>query len=202
MNAVYGQENPGSTGDEYNTLAFVIWQILKQVQTATLVRVISCSNNGGLSPVGTVTVQPLVNQMTGNDEPVPHGQISNVPYMRMQGGANAVILDPQPGDIGICVFCSRDISNVVATKGQANPGSYALFDWADGLYIGGFLNGAPSQYVQLNSEGIKIVSPTAITLTAPTITLNGIVWGTHVHPGQGNLMAGSTPVTGDTGGPT
>lgn len=45
-------------------------------------------------------------------------------------------------------------------------------DMADGLYIGGFLNGMPVQYVQFSATGINIVSPTKITLSAPLVEVS------------------------------
>jgi phage baseplate assembly protein gpV len=93
----------------------------------------------------------------------------------MQGGTSAVILDPQAGDIGVAVFASRDISKVKSTKAQANPGSYRQYDFADGMYLGGMLNGVPLQYIRFGSTGIELVSPDTITLTAPNIVINGAV---------------------------
>lgn len=208
--SVYGKDTPGTSGSEYNLLAFVFKQLLAKVQTVSLVQVIECSNAGGLSPVGTVTVQPMVNQVSGGpQDPVPHGQLFSVPYLRIQGGSNAVIIDPKQGDIGMCAFCSRDSSGVRATKAPANPGSFAMFDWSDGLYLGGFLNGVPSQYVQFTDRGINIVSPDGLTLTgggktvtidASGITIDGILWETHSHsPGTYNI--GGTPVVGEAGSP-
>lgn len=177
MTTVVGQQNPGTLGSEYNVLEFVIGQLLTQVQTATLVKVISCTNTGGVTPVGCVVVQPLVFQVS-TMRSVPHGEIYDVPYFRLQGGANAVILDPEPGDIGICVFASRDIANVKAdpqgavAAGGATPGSQAQFSWSDGLYLGGVLNGNPTQYIRFSPNGIEIVSPTKITLRAPTVEVD------------------------------
>jgi len=207
---VLGQETPGTTASDYNMLAFVFDMLISQINTLKLVKVVSCTNAGGVAPVGTLVVQPLVNQMTPGGTPVPHDKLYAVPYFRLQGGTSAVILDPNPGDIGLCGFCDRDISNVKATKGQANPGSSSMFDWADGLYLGGFLNGTPEQYIAFSSAGIFIYSPTQITIQAPTINLTGtvdangatiseagevtdaagVVLGTHPHslvqPGSGN----------------
>jgi hypothetical protein len=39
-----------------------------------------------------------------------------VPYFRVQGGADAIIIDPKVGDLGIAVFCSRDITGVKRSK--------------------------------------------------------------------------------------
>ena len=133
----------------------------------------ACTNEGDLSPVGFVDIMPLVNQIDGKGNPTPHVTIYNIPYLRLQGGTNALILDPQVGDIGIAVFASRDISKIKSTKAQANPGSGRSYDFADGLYLGGVLNAVPQQYVRFSSSGIEIVSPTKITLTAPDIEING-----------------------------
>lgn len=181
--------------DDFNVAEFIAQQILNGANTATLVKIKSVTNSGGLTPVGFVDVHPLVNQIDGSGNSMPHGTVYHIPYMRMQGGTNAIILDPQVGDIGIAIFADHDISSVVAAKGQANPGSWRRFDKSDGLYIGGFLNGTPTQYVQFSSAGIKLVSPTAIEFESPTLTHNGVSIGaTHVH-------SGVTTGTSDTGPP-
>jgi hypothetical protein len=163
---------PSSTWGEFNNMAFMVQQALGKMQTATLVRIESCTNAGGLSPVGYVDVTPLVNQLDGQGNPTPHVTIYNVPYFRLQGGANGIIIDPQKGDIGVAVFASRDISQVKTTKKQGNPGSRRQYSFADGMYLGGMLNGTPTQYVQFSAAGIWIHSPTAIILEAPDIQLN------------------------------
>lgn len=157
---------------EYNQQTFVIQQLLNRVQTATLVQIQAVTNSGGVSPVGFVDVLPLVNQIDSDGVATPHVTIHNVPYARIQGGGDAIILDPKVGDIGICVFASRDISKVKNTKARGNPGSFRKYDWGDGLYIGGVLNGTPTQYVQFSPAGIKLHSPAAIILEAPDIQLN------------------------------
>ena len=188
-----GMLRPSSLWGVYNNLRFVVEQVLANVQTATIVKVIACSNDGGLSPVGTVDVQILANQVSigsgGQMVGTPHLTMYGLPYLRVQGGANAIIIDPQPGDIGIAVFASRDITNVKSTKAQANPGSFRTHDFSDGMYIGGLLNGVPTQYIKFLDTGIEIVSPNnlrmtvgsasveimesgEVSITAPTLTAN------------------------------
>lgn len=206
MTEVFGQQFPSTTDNEYNTLAFVVRQLLQKMQTVTLVRVMAVTNSGGVTPVGTVDVRPLVNQMTGDRTAVEHATIFKIPYFRLQGGGNAVILDPQVGDIGMCAFASRDISAVKAAKDTANPGSFRQYDWADGLYFGGLLNGVPTQYIRFHAGGVDIKAPTItldgdVHITGDTnsdgaITAAGDVTGegtslhTHIHsgvqPGGGN----------------
>ena len=192
-----GMLRPATLWGVYNNLRFVVEQALANVQTASVVKVVACSNSGGISPVGTVDVQILANQVSigagGQMVGTPHLTMYGLPYLRIQGGSNAVIIDPQPGDIGIAVFASRDITNVKSTKAQANPGSFRMHDFADGIYLGGLLNAVPTQYVQFGSGGVTIVSPDTITLQAPNIVLQGAV----AQSGGNVTMAEDLTVSGD-----
>lgn len=201
---VYGNQSPSSDANDFNTIAFAFQMLMAKVQTGTLVKVISCTSAGELAPVGRVTVQPLVNQMSGNRQATAHGQIFNCVYSRLTGGDNAVIMDPEAGDVGFMGFCSRDISAVVAGDGAAaNPGSFRWFDWADGVLIGWLpLGKTPTQYVRFlqGGAGIEIVSPTKITLTAPTVEIDASSQLTVNSPDSefsGNITAQGT-ITGVT----
>jgi hypothetical protein len=193
--AAYGQQTQEDTNGEYNALAFVIGRLLAKVQTMTVVKVIKCTNAGELAPVGFVDVQPMVNQMTGNGQAVEHGVIYNVPYFRLQGGTDAVIIDPKAGDMGLCCFASKDISNVKAAKGQANPGSERTHDWADGVYIGGILNGTPSQFIRYSSAGIEVVSPTQVKITAPVVQVNATTSATITTASASVVASASASIT-------
>lgn len=164
-----GFEQPGQRGG-VGEIGFIVDSILMRIQTVTLVRVVKVKG-GGLAPVGMVDVQPLVSQIDGSGAVIPHGIIFNIPYMRLQGGSNAIVIDPQVGDIGMCGFCSRDISSVKVNKTASAPQSRRRFDYSDGLYFGGFLNGTPSQYIMFSGGGIKIYSPTGIELESPKTTI-------------------------------
>ena len=185
-NGFAGQQDPSDSNSPFNAQSFLVWSILARISTATLVQVKAVTNAGGVSPVGFVDVLPLVNQMDGAGNALPHGTIFTCPYFRLQGGANAVILDPQVGDVGIAIFPDRDISSVTANREaaiaghttgnadynpQANPGSWRRFDMSDALYIGGVLNDVPTQYVQFSEAGISVTSPTAINLAAPIVNV-------------------------------
>lgn len=172
-NGYRGAQDIFSGAGEYNAMLFQIQAVLAGRNQSALVQIVAVTNSGGLSPVGFVDVLPLVNQLDGNGNMMPHDVVHNLPYFRIQGGTDAVIIDPKIGDIGCAVFADRDISSVKATKKQANPGSHRRADMADGMYFGGFLNGAPTQYVRFSSAGINIVSPTAVTISAPTINSSG-----------------------------
>lgn len=166
-----GQQRPPNVIGDVNQISQLIQSALTKMQTATLVRVEACTNAGGLSEVGFVDVTPLVDQIDGNGIATPHATVYGIPYRRIQGGANAIIIDPEPGDIGICLFANRDLSKVKAAKRNAPPGSFRTFSFSDGMYLGGTLNATPTQYIQFNSAGITIHSPTEVTVSAPTVTV-------------------------------
>lgn len=176
-----GQAGPSSASSDYNKIWFLVRQMIGRIRTATLVQVQSVSNSGGIDPIGTVDVLPLINMIDGFGNPTQHGTIFNLPYCRVQGGANAIILDPKIGDIGVAIFADRDISTVKssATQGggnnQANPGSRRRHDWADGLYVFSVIANPPIQYIQFTDTGINIMCPALITITAPIVNVMGVL---------------------------
>jgi hypothetical protein len=213
-----GQALPTDSTSDFHSIHFLIKQLIARVNTATLVKVQSVTNNGGVSPVGSVDVLPLVNQIDGAGNPTEHVTIHGLPYFRLQGGTNAVILDPKVGDIGIAVFASRDISTVKSAKKQSNPGSFRRFNMSDGLYFGGFLNGDPQNYFEFTDGGdinivstgaINITSTNALTFNASNATLdssgNLTVHGDVVATGGISLVhhvhTGVQSGTSDTSGP-
>ncbi len=160
---------------DFNQFSFLVRQILNRANHATLV-LVTAVEPGNVGPVGTVSVTPLVSLVDGQGNAIAHGDILNVPYFRLQGGANAIIIDPQVNDIGVAVFADQDISTVKATLATAIPGTHRRNDWADGMYFGGMLNGTPTQYIELASTGINIVTPGNLNLTVSgdlTATVDG-----------------------------
>jgi hypothetical protein len=189
-------QQPTSAANDWAATLFVVNQILAGKATAGLVRVIACTNAGGIVPVGTVDVELLVNQVDGQGgSPTQHGPMYSLPYFRLQGGTFAAIIDPQPGDIGLAVFCMRDSTAAFAAKGPASPASADVMGFNSGMYFGGFLNATPTDYVAfVPGQGIKVVSPTAVTVQAPTVTVNASTKAQVTSPDI--ELTGNTTVTG------
>jgi len=163
---------PEATVNDFSATTFLVQSMLSRIRTMTLVKVVGVTNTGGVSPIGTVDLVPCVNLMDGSRQATSHGTIYKCPYLRIQGGTNAIILDPQVGDIGWAGFADRDIQTALANKGPSNPGSARMFDWADGVYLGMVTGPAPTQYVQFNTDGITIVSPTLVKVQAPDVQVS------------------------------
>lgn len=161
--------DPLSANSEFNMLNTLMQSALGKVRTAQAVKVVACTNEGGLAPAGTVDVLPLVNQLDGYGQPTEHKTIFARPYLRWQGGAHAIIMDPVPGDIGLLVCCDRDTSTAINTLAQANPGSARQFDFADGFYVAALGTGTPVNFIQFENGNINITSASKITVTAPEV---------------------------------
>lgn len=156
---------------EYNALTYIVRAILSGRAKVALVQVVAVTP-GTPQSTGTVDVQPMVNQMDADGMPIAHGIVNNIPWFTLQAGPNAVLLQPEVGDRGVCLFADRDISSVQSTRAISNPGSLRQDDMADGLYMGGFLNDDPTQWIKMDATGIVLHSPTKIRLEAPVVEID------------------------------
>jgi hypothetical protein len=193
-----------SGASEYNALSFMMEQMIKgMVNTAIPVRVDSCTKPGVGGAAGYVSATPLVQQRGADGNALAPVSLPQLPYYRVQAGTAAVVLDPQPGDIGLAVFSQQDVSNVKeGTSELVQAGSFRCFDMSDGFYCCSVLGaGAPETYVHLDPETgeVTVKAPTKITLDAPTIELKGsLQMGNAAGSGTGDTMkiTGNLDVTG------
>lgn len=199
--------NDTASGNRFTAWAYAFRAAMAQVRTTIPVKVVAV-HGGGLAPVGRVDVQPLIQQTDSAGNVMALPVLYGLPYLRWQGGASAVILDPIAGDIGLVCVADRDVSAVVASGQQSAPGSNRRFSLADGFYIGATLNDIPTQYLQFDPDnGVTLNSPTAIKAqigtdsNAARVVMNssGIVlsFGGHSITINSSGIAISGPVTGD-----
>lgn len=171
--AYFGQTDPTTGQGAWNEQRFLIQQQISKLNTSLPVRVTGVKTTG-LNPVGFVKIRILVDQITGDDLAIPHDDIENVPYFRLQGGDKAVIIDPEVGDIGMASFCSRDISAVKNVRKSAPPGSRRMYSFSDCMYTGGFLNKTPTHYIQFTDGGILLHTPGSAQVDAPVVQLGNV----------------------------
>lgn len=166
--AYQGAMDLHSGGSPLNAMDFVVRQVLGTMATATVVLVKAVD-----AAAETVDVQPLVHQIDGHRNVVPHGIIHGLPYVRLQGGSCAVIIDPRPGNIGLAVFASSDISTAQANKAPSPPGSLRRFNWSDGVYIGGLLNGELTDFIRFPpGGGVEMIGTGQVTMKGDTVTID------------------------------
>jgi hypothetical protein len=169
-NVVQGVANYNAGTSPFNSLSFIVQQAIRQqVNTCIICKVLACSD-------GYVDVLPMVTGVSGKGEAIQPTTLYKLPYMRYHAGVAAVILDPVPGDIGLAVFASKDCSNVKAgTTEPQQPASFRGNSQANGFYIGGFLNQAPSVFVELTQGGaVNITAPGGVNISG-SVTVSGDV---------------------------
>lgn len=200
--------NPTSGANPATEWAFAFRAAMAQVRTTMPVQV-TAVHGGGVAPVGRVDVQPLIQQTDSAGKVMALSVLYGLPYLRWQGGASAVILDPAVNDIGLVCFADRDVSAVIASLKQSAPGSNRRFSLADGFYMGATLNDTPTQYLQFlpDEGGVTLNSPKIITAQIGTdsdaarVVMNsdGIVlsFGGHSITINADGIAISGAVTGD-----
>ena len=172
-------------------LQAVIRGMLGSVNTGELVEVVAVSAVG-VAPVGFVSVRPLVYKVDGDNNNVERGIIHNVPYFRLQGGTNAVIIDPAIGDIGFCGVCSRDISLVKRIRAAAAPNMRRVSDISDAVFMGGWSSKTPTQYVWFNGDNIILKATGQVVIDAPNLQVNGTINATGDVTGAGISLSTHT----------
>lgn len=206
--------------NDYNSLIFIIRQQLLGLNTAEIVRVETINEDN------TLDVLPLLNLADAQGTFQNSSVIFNIPYIKIQGGKNLIDIKPEVGDIGIVIYCQRDISNILTSKIQSNPASNRSYSCSDGIYIASImsLNQQPENFIKVNAAGINITSKTNVTINATgatvncDMTVNGKITATDTITGSdclttkgtsldghghkaGSLTAPNGPVTGETGTP-
>lgn len=215
-NFLLGLQDYKDASNFENLVKFLVERFMAQQSRATLVKVVRAPYNasgssitpGSNVAVGYIDVQPLINQIDGYGNPVPHDVVYHLSYHRYQGGSNAFICDPVIGDIGKMVVADRDTSLVKATNDQSNPGSLRRGNFADGTYFGCPQASAPTQFFSWFSAGFEIhdshgntiqgtssgviINGVTITSAGEIINPAGTAFSTHTHP---------DPQGGNTGAP-
>jgi len=148
------------TSDAEN-LSYVFKKLLSGAFFIELVEVTAIR---GTAPNLVVDVIPLVTRTDPSGATIQNKEIFNVPVFRLQRGASAIIMNPVPGDIGMIAICDRDNSIARANRKQSVPGSKRTHSKSDALYLGGFLNNQPSQFIEFADGEINITTPNPVNI--------------------------------------
>lgn len=194
LNARPEQTVAGAAQDMY-----IINNLIANIHTMMPVKILSVTvPPDSLAPIGRCEVLPLVQQIDGSNNVYPMGKIINVPYLRVQGGSNAIVIDPQVGDVGLCGFCERDISIVKRTGELSAPDTRRKYDINSAVYMFTMMSGTPTQYIHFKSSGIDIKSTGIVNINGLNIlpdgtlvTKDGVIVDAHSHA-QANDSAGNT----------
>ena len=159
---------------EYDKVISQFNSLITNVNTAMPCKVVAIEKQEqrGVNIVGFVDIQLMIEQTNGQKKGNETAIVCNVPYIRIQGGTNAVIIDPEINDLGVAIFSSRDITNFKEARRQTPPATWRKFSISDAIYIGGIRNQKPVQYIHFRNDGIEIYSPKRVHITTPTVLID------------------------------
>lgn len=124
---VESTRSPFTGNSQGNEMAYFVENFLNGRVNTALPCKVQAVYSDGISPTGRVDVLPLIVSLDAKNNAINPAPLYNLPYCRIQGGAAALVCDPVPGDIGLAVFCQRDVSNVVTgTAEPVQPGGSSL----------------------------------------------------------------------------
>lgn len=182
--------DPEVFDSEALALQYIIRNIIKnEVNTCEVVRVVAVD-----SANKELTVIPVVCNVDASGNTVQESNIYCVKYFQWQFGGNLIEALPEVGDVGFIVVSKRDISKIKA----GIVDSRRKFNLADSIYIGGLygFNKIPTQYIKFNTNGIEVVSPTALNVSAPVVNVEATTSAT-VSTGEAVITAtGNVAISG------
>ncbi|WP_145580414.1 phage baseplate protein [Yersinia mollaretii] len=171
------------------SLSYVFKELLSG---AFFIELVEVMNIRGEAPNLVVDVIPLVTRTDPSGATIQNSEIFNVPVFRLQRGGSAIIMNPVIGDIGMIAICDRDNSIARANRRQSVPGSKRTHSKSDALYLGGFLNNHPSQFVEFADGSINITSPNPVNITCSKANItapDGVEMQTPLLHVSGNITA-------------
>lgn len=155
----------------------------------------------GDAPDLIIDAMPLVMRTDRTGAPIQNSILYDIPVFRLQRGTSAIIMNPVVGDIGMIAVCDRDTTLVRANRKESVPGSGRKHSKSDALYLGGFLNSQPTEYVEFTSSGINIKSPGTININGLKILpdgrlqlVDGSIVDAHTHGGVSPGGSNTSPL--------
>lgn len=221
-NNMQGVANAYANTSDFHKQSFAIDQKIKDVQTAWIGRVDSCTSSEEDSGAGYVYATPMVAQTDAQGNALEMVSVPQLKHSRVQAGVAALVIDPAEGDLGVFVSCKNDSTNIEqGTSEPVVPGSVRTHDMSDSVMVGTVCTQVPTVYITLRQDNtISVKAPAgytletdadivqtaggsvtmtaggSVTINASSITLNGPVTVTDNLNVQGTASI-SGNVTGD-----
>lgn len=145
----------------------------KLLSGAFFIELVTVLEMRGVAPNLVVDVLPLVTRTDPSGAIIDNSPIYNIPVFRLQRGGSAIIMNPMPGDIGMIAICDRDNSLARENLKQSLPATKRSHSKSDALYLGGFLNSEPTQYIEFADNKLNIVAPYGVNVTTPEMYVSG-----------------------------
>lgn len=156
--------------NDAESMAYAFDMLMSERYFIEIVKVVDVR---GDAPNLVIDAMPLVMRTDRTGAQIQNSILYDIPVFRLQRGSSAIIMNPVVGDIGMIAICDRDTTLVRANRKESVPGSGRKHSKSDALYLGGFLNAQPTEYVEFTSSGINIKSPGTVNINGLKILSDG-----------------------------
>jgi hypothetical protein len=120
-------------------------------------------------------IQPAVVIVSTTGQRLPRAQIASVPVLQIGGGGHILRFNLKTGDKGWILANDRDISLFLQSYAQAEPNTFRIKNFADGLFIPDVMHGytiagedAENAVLQSVDGSVRLALwPNKIKITAP-----------------------------------
>lgn len=124
----------------------------KTVFTGFLAKIESCSSSGE-GGTKTVIATPLIAQTDAEGNALTTSAYQELPHYRFQAGIAAIIMDPEPNDIGVFLCMKSDVSNINSTTtATSRPASFRKFNPADAIMVATIHTKDPKVWIHLKQD--------------------------------------------------
>ena len=197
--------------NEYETTAFPINKIISQQNNIMPVSVVDCYRKDGRI---FVDIKVIIKQIDADGHGHSNNTIFEIPYLPLAGGGFSIEIEPQVGDVGLAVFCDRDISSFKETFSETLPASRRKNHSGDAIYLGAFAAQSPDFTIKANFSEKRwdIVGDVNITgnlkasqnldVGGNASTSGNISSGGSIKDGGGIVLGTHTHTSGEPGAPT
>lgn len=181
------------TSAQVNDPESLIFTFERLLSGAFFIELVKVQAVRGAAPNLVVDAIPLVTRTDQSGAMIQNSTIFNIPVFRLQRGGSAIIMNPVVGDIGMIAICDRDTTLVRANRKESVPGSGRKHSKSDALYLGGFLNDQPTQFIEFADGAINITTPNPVNITCSSATVtahDGVKMTTPTLHVTGDITAG------------
>ena len=220
MSNAQPSRDPANDGTLVGVFNEVLGKFLQNIDDCLPARVIAFDR-----ATNRVSVQPLVQLLTTNNERVSRGQIQGLPVLQCGGGGFGLFFNLKAGDLGWIKANDRDISLYLQSGDETTPNTLRKHSFSDAVFIPDVVRGFTidsedaenavlqnldgSVKVSLSETSIKLaVGSNNFVLDASGLTINcnvnivGTLQNNSINIGSTHTHSGVTTGPSNTGVPT
>lgn len=191
-------DDPALTGTLLGAFNFAVNKIIQGLSNRLPASILAYDRT-----TNRANVQIMIPMVTTQGGVVSRSQVASVPVQIDGGGGIFISFPLKNGDLGWIEACDRDISLFLQTYKETKPNTFRKWSFSDGKFTPSVMRGYTINFVDEEAAVISTldgtvriaISDTGVSITAPTVTINGNIVSPPGLTG-GTIFTGNLQVTG------